>query len=200
LNSQLTHFTLQRGDNIKRLRREANAEVVIEDFVVGSEERVLSVVLHRDAPHHTSMSGGDALVAVFEAFVELSRDCLTANNSSEEVDMHTNGSDGDAQMTITGIHDDGDAEIRLLVDSSRKFFLNQIIASTIIKVDKSFATLCTCKRLSFNLFFSTYIIYPCRDGFHCWQKRCSHQGLDGRDGRTCPSDAKSRPAYVRLGE
>jgi len=121
-NLQPAHFILQRGDNIKRLRREANAEVVIEDFVLGSEERVLSVVLHRDAPHHTSTSGGDALVCVFEAFCELSRDCLTANNSSEEVDTHTNGSDGDAQMTITGIHDDEDAEIRLLVDSSRKFY------------------------------------------------------------------------------
>ncbi|KAG7670740.1 putative KH domain-containing protein [Nannochloris sp. 'desiccata'] len=113
----------RRGDNIKRLRREANAEVVIEDFVVGSEERVLSVILHRDAPHHASTSGGDALVSVFEAFCELSRDCLTANNSSEEVDTHTNGSDGDAQMTITCIHDDEDAEIRLLVDSTQTGFI-----------------------------------------------------------------------------
>jgi hypothetical protein len=118
---------VQRGDNIKRLRREANAEVVVEDYIVGSEERVLSVVLHRDAPHHTSTSGGDALVAVFDSFCQLSRDCLTANNSSEEVDTHTNGSDGDAQMTIAGIHDDDDAEIRLLVDASRKFFQTRFL-------------------------------------------------------------------------
>lgn len=112
---------LQRGENVKRLRREANADVVIEDFVAGSEERVMSVLLHRDTPHHTSTSGGDALVAVFDSFCELSRDCLTANNSSEEVDVHTNGSDGDAQMVLNGLNDDDEYEIRLLVDSSRKF-------------------------------------------------------------------------------
>lgn len=155
---------MQRGDNIKRLRREANAEVVIEDFVADSEDRVLSVVLHRDAPHHTSTSGGDALVAVFDSFCELSRDCLTANNSSEEVDTHTNGSDGDAQMTITGMHDDDDAEIRLLVDASRKFS-NQSFASTMYTyVMLSFLT---SKNLSFNP-NSPCNVYPYRDRICGW--------------------------------
>lgn len=119
--SQMISLCLQRGDNIKRLRRDANAEVVIEDFIVGSDERVMSVVLHRDAPHHTSLSGGDALVAVFDSFCELGRDCLTANNSSEEADAHSPNSDAEAQMLCNGVHNDDEYEIRLLVDSSRKW-------------------------------------------------------------------------------
>ena len=115
---------MQKGENIKRLRREANADVLIEDFVAGSGERVMSVVMHRDTPHHTSTSGGDALVAVFDSFCELGRECLTSHNSSEEADTHTTGSEGDAQMSCNHIHDDEEAEIRLLIDSSREFSID----------------------------------------------------------------------------
>ena len=113
---------MQRGENIKRLRREASANVVIEDFVAGSDERVMSVVLHRDAPTYTHQSGGDALVAVFDSFCELGRgDCLTANNSSEEAEVHSPSSDAEAQMRCNGVHDDDEYDIRLLMDTSRKF-------------------------------------------------------------------------------
>jgi poly(rC)-binding protein 3/4 len=118
---------LQRGENIKRLRREANADFVVEDFVAGSEDRVMTVILHRDAPHHIpGTSGGDALVAVFDSFCEMRRDCLTAN-SSEETELHLGGPlvDEDASMTTAHAHliDDDEFEFRLLVDSTQVGFL-----------------------------------------------------------------------------
>jgi hypothetical protein len=37
----------QKGDNIKRLRLESQAEVSMEDQVLGSEERVVTITMHR---------------------------------------------------------------------------------------------------------------------------------------------------------
>jgi hypothetical protein len=82
---------LQRGENIKRLRREAEATITVEDLMPGCEERVISVVVARyggllDPAAHSS---GDALVALADS--------------------------------IMGAGDEGAAcEIKMLVDSSRE--------------------------------------------------------------------------------
>ena len=113
---------MQRGENIKRLQRNAHAELVIDDFICGSDERVMTVVLHREGNHYSASSAGDALVAVLDSFCALSRDSSTANNSSEETDTQTiNSSDKDMEFKLS-ILDDEECEIRLLVDSSRKLF------------------------------------------------------------------------------
>lgn len=85
----------------------------------------MSVLLHRDAPHHTSSSGADALVAVFDNLCELHRDALTGTTSSEDQDaMESPGiaEDEDTSMTGTGlVHEGDDYDMRILVDSSREF-------------------------------------------------------------------------------
>lgn len=115
-------YCLQKGENVKRLRRESSAEIVVEDFVPGSEDRVISISLHRDSPNYTNTSGGDAIVAVFDNLCELARDSFTATTSSEEHD-HTAEPDEDHSMNGNGImHDTGECEARILVDTSRTFF------------------------------------------------------------------------------
>lgn len=128
----------QKGENIKRLRRQTNAEFVIEDFVLGCDERVLSIVLHRDSPQHTKSSGGLALVAAFDCLCEfkhtdeykttVSGSGTTVVEAAEaaEAATATTGSDGDAHMTSSTVHiphshEDEEFDIRLLIDASRTF-------------------------------------------------------------------------------
>ena len=138
------HPPLQRGENIKRLRREANADIVIEDYVAGSDDRVLSVILHREAPNHTFTSGGDALVSVFHSFCELSRDCVPSIHSGDDADISLAsseatgrrgddvvvgegaeggmGSSEDASSHESMMHD-VEFDFRILVDTSQVGFL-----------------------------------------------------------------------------
>lgn len=119
---------VQKGENIKRLRREANAEIVLEDYVAGSEDRVLSVILHRDSPSHNITAGGDALVSVFHSFCELSRDFLMSTGSEEaDVQEHEicvgSGSEDIASTRSSMLHDQDEFDFRMLVDASQVGFL-----------------------------------------------------------------------------
>lgn len=80
-----------------------NADIIMEDFVSGAQERVISVVVHRDGSWYTNSTGGDALVSVFNHVVE----CMTASTDGAAT------ADVDEKL-------DAEYEVRLLVDSSRK--------------------------------------------------------------------------------
>ena len=112
---------------MKRLQREAGADVMIEDYVPGSQERVMTVALHRESPQHSATAGGDALVAVFDNLCEVYRDTLPGT-SSDDLDHHQAVSSGaadadeDASMNGNGMSHDGEThDVRLLLDSSREW-------------------------------------------------------------------------------
>lgn len=102
--------------------------------MLGCDDRVLSIILHRDSPQHAKTSGGIALVAAFDCLCEFKHtDELKTTTMSgsgttvvevAEAATATTGSDGDAQMTSSTVHipdEDEEFDVRLLIDASRKF-------------------------------------------------------------------------------
>jgi hypothetical protein len=69
----------QRGECIRRLRREAGADVDVEPYVAGCNDRVVTVAVPRGAGAGVAAApgaAGDALVAVFETMADAGRGSL----------------------------------------------------------------------------------------------------------------------------
>jgi transcription antitermination factor NusA-like protein len=117
----------RKGENIRKLKRESNADIMIEDFVPGSDERVIKISLCKDSPLHTPNSAGDALVAVVDSLCENNRVELQAAGMSSEDERSSSAvsMDRDVDMQIA---DDAMAledlcEVRVLVDTSQVGYL-----------------------------------------------------------------------------
>lgn len=109
---------------MKRLRREANADIMIEDYVAGSDERVMSVILHKESIHYSPSSGGEAMAAIFDNFCEIQRDMLSGTASSEDQDTVLSSPDAAEESSMNGntnINDGEEYAVRMLIDSSRKW-------------------------------------------------------------------------------
>eukprot|EP00889_Picochlorum_renovo_P006605 jgi/Picre1/33635/NNA_001115.t1 len=116
----------RKGENIRRMRRETSSEIVIEDSVAGSDDRVVRISLCKDSPLHSSSSGGDALVAVVDSLCDIRAESLHGSVMGSEDEMHDRSPspvsmnrDMDIRM-VDGHSSLGDAcEVRLLVDTSQ---------------------------------------------------------------------------------
>lgn len=121
-------WCVQKGESIRKLKHDANADIVIEEYVNGSEDRIISINMSRDSVLHTPTSGGDALIAVFEKLYEAGRDCVQGLGSDEEIHTRSasTGSADDASMMeeepCTSM-DDCTYEVRLLVDTCQVGYL-----------------------------------------------------------------------------
>ena len=116
----------RNGENIRKLKRETHAEIVIEDFVGGTEERVIRITVNKDSPMYTPAMGGEALTAVADSLFDCRSDSLVSGVNSEDdrssspvsMDRDVDGPIMDDTLSI-----DETCDIRLLVDTTQVGFL-----------------------------------------------------------------------------
>jgi len=112
---------------VRRLKRETKSEIVIEDYVNGSDDRVLSIHLNRDHDSYSHNSGGNALVAVFDNLCDPGHCSNVSLCSEDDLNLRSTSSmeqDGDAcDMEDGSCMSEDIFDVRLLVDSSQVGFI-----------------------------------------------------------------------------
>lgn len=125
----------RKGENIRRLKRETHADIVIEDFVGGTEDRVIRINVNKDSPMYSPVLGGEALVTVADSLVDCRSDSLHVSGVSSEDDRSSSpvsmDGDIDGAMMDERLSIEDSCEIRLLVDTTQVGFLVGKSGSTI---------------------------------------------------------------------
>lgn len=130
LTSSCGVFSLQRGESIRKLKRDTNAEIVIEEYVNGSDDRVISITLSKEQESYSATSGGDALSTLCDHLSDLERDALNGAVFSED-EMNTRSTSttsfdrvDESSMADGGSLDgESSSEIRLLIDTTQVGYL-----------------------------------------------------------------------------